>query len=66
MLLRFKDLPVDLMRRVDAVCDRFEAALQSGEVPRIEFYLGLVPDSARLVLLGELLSLAGRSDRLVS
>jgi hypothetical protein len=66
MLLRFNDLPVDLMRRVDAVCDRFEAALQSGEAPRIDAYLGLVPNPARLVLLGELLALAGWSGRLVS
>jgi hypothetical protein len=49
------------MRRVDAVCDRFEASLQAGAAPRIEVYLELVPATVRLVLMGELLALAGRS-----
>jgi hypothetical protein len=49
------------MRQVDAVCDRFEAALQAGAAPRIDVYLGLVPAPVRLVLMGELLALAGRS-----
>jgi hypothetical protein len=66
MLHRFQDLPLDLMRRVDEVCDRFEAASQSGAAPQIDVYLGLVPDSARLVLMGELLALACRSGRVVS
>jgi hypothetical protein len=66
MIRRFEDLPLDLMRRVDAACDRFETALRSGAAPRVDDYLGSVPDSARLVLLGELLPLSGRSGSLVS
>jgi hypothetical protein len=62
MKLKFEDLPLFLMRRVDAVCDRFEAALRSGPVPRIELYLAMVPDPARNALLAELLALVGRSD----
>jgi hypothetical protein len=60
MMKRFEDLPLDLMLRVDAVCDRFEAALQAGASPRIDAYLELVPAPVRPVLLGELISLAGR------
>jgi hypothetical protein len=61
MMKRFEDLPLDLMRQVDAVCDRFESSLQAGAAPRIDVYLELVPATARLVLIGELLALAGRS-----
>jgi hypothetical protein len=61
MMTRFEDLPFDLMRRVDDICDRFEAALQAGAAPRIDDYLELVPPPMRLVLLGELLAVAGRS-----
>ncbi len=35
MLHRFEDLPLDLMRRVYEVSDRFEAAVQFGTAPRI-------------------------------
>jgi hypothetical protein len=63
MMKRFEDLPLDLMRRVDAVCDRFEAALQAGAAPRIDVYLELVPAPVRLVLMGELLALGkGKGD----
>ena len=61
MMRRFEELPLDLMRRVDAVCDRFESALEAGAAPRIDVYLELVPAPVRLVLMGELLALAGRS-----
>jgi hypothetical protein len=61
MMTRFEDLPLDLMRRVDDICDRFEAALQAGVAPRIDDYLELVPSPVRLVLMGELLAVAGRS-----
>jgi hypothetical protein len=49
------------MRRVDDICNRFEAAMQAGAAPRIDGYLELVPPPLRLVLLGELLAVAGRS-----
>jgi hypothetical protein len=61
MMKRFEDLPLDLMRRVDAVCDRFEAAIQAGAAPQIDVYLELVPAPVQLVLMGELLALADRS-----
>jgi WD40 repeat protein len=50
---------------VDRVCLRFEAALQAGERPRIEDYLGAVPASAQEALLLELLVLevADRQER---
>jgi hypothetical protein len=60
MIQRFEDLPLDLMRRVDAVCDRFEAALRAGAAPRIDNYLELVPERARPALRGELLALGAR------
>ena len=56
---RFQDLPLDLMRRVDQVSDQFEAAMRSGAAPRIDAYLRLVPDTAGLALLGELLAIGG-------
>jgi serine/threonine-protein kinase len=43
--------------RVDQVCDRFEAAWRAGDWPCIEGYLEAVTDSARIVLLRELLEL---------
>jgi hypothetical protein len=61
MMKSFEDLPLDLMRQVDAVCDRFEASLQAGAAPRIDVYLELMPATVRLVLIGELLALAGWS-----
>jgi serine/threonine protein kinase len=42
-------------RRVDQVCDRFEAAWQTGQRPRLEDYLDEAPEPQRSVLLGELL-----------
>jgi serine/threonine protein kinase len=41
----------------DALCDRFEAAWQAGQRPRIEDYLGQVPEPHRPRLLYELLML---------
>ncbi len=65
MIRRFKELPLGLMHRVDAVCDRFEAVLQAGAAPRIDDYLEMVPEPARPALLGELLALEGRGGRAV-
>jgi hypothetical protein len=51
-------LPLALERQVDAVCARFEAdwksAANAGLRPRIEEYLGDVPEPARAVLVREL------------
>jgi WD40 repeat protein len=43
-------------RRVDELCDAFEAAWRAGGRPRIEDYLDMAPRSDRATLLGELLA----------
>jgi WD40 repeat protein len=43
--------------RIELVCNRFEAACKAGEYPRIEDYLGDMPEPGRLVLLCKLLAL---------
>jgi WD40 repeat protein/serine/threonine protein kinase len=43
--------------RVEAMCDRFEAAWRAGQRPAIEDYLGAVSESARTALFRELLVL---------
>ena len=50
-------LPPTLAERVDAACDRFEAAWKAGERPRIEEHLEGAAESERPALLGELLAL---------
>jgi hypothetical protein len=49
--------PAKLARRVDRLCDRFEAACQKGRRPRLERYLAEVPATAQPELLRELLGL---------
>ena len=46
-----------LVRRVDAVCDRFERAWLAGQRPQIEEFLAAVPEPERPVLFAELLGL---------
>jgi eukaryotic-like serine/threonine-protein kinase len=50
-------LPESLARQVDQLCDRFEAQCRKGERPRIEDYLGNLPEPARSVLECELVHL---------
>jgi serine/threonine-protein kinase len=50
-------LPLTLARRVDRICDQFEAAWQSGTPPRIEDFLGQAVDPERTALLRELIFL---------
>jgi WD40 repeat protein len=53
-------LPPEVVDRIDAVCDRFEAAWKAaagGEQPRIEDYLGTFPEGERAALLPELVLL---------
>jgi serine/threonine protein kinase len=50
-------LPLSEARHVDAICDHFEAAWLAGQRPRIEDYLGNVPEPERPFLLRELLRL---------
>src|SRR5262249_2614491 len=46
-----------LITRQEELCDRFEAALRAGQRPRIEEYLGEVPEPGRPSVLRELLVL---------
>jgi WD40 repeat protein/serine/threonine protein kinase len=46
-----------MLERVDRVCDRFEAALQRGEKPRIDHYLESTAEPERAKLFEELLRL---------
>ncbi len=43
-------LDINLARRIDEVCRRFEADWQEGRQPRIDDYLGDVPDEGRPAL----------------
>src|SRR5208337_4961061 len=47
-------LDVDLARRIDAVCLRFEADWRQGRHPRIEDYLDVVPGEGHVALRAEL------------
>jgi hypothetical protein len=47
-------LDIDLARRIDEVCRRFEAAWREGRQPRIEDYLVDMPHDGRLALQAEL------------
>ena len=48
---------LELTQRIDMICDRFEAAWKAGRNPRIENYLGAVPESGRGELLLHLIEL---------
>src|SRR5271163_1644905 len=50
-------LPLTVAERLDAVCDRFEAACEGGVCPRIGDYLEGVDEPARAVLARELIVL---------
>ena len=50
-------LDVDMARRIDAVCRRFEADWREGRRPRVEDYLGEVPEEGRAALEAELVAL---------
>ncbi len=40
-------LDLDLVRRIDAVCRRFEADCRAGKSPVIADYLGEIPEEGR-------------------
>lgn len=50
-------LPLSQFERVVATCDRFEVAWRAGQRPRVEDYLGDLPDPDRPALLRELLAM---------
>ncbi len=48
---------LDLHRRIDDCCDRFETAWKAGQSPQLEAYLEELPEAARPQLLRELLAI---------
>jgi serine/threonine-protein kinase len=50
------ELPLDVLDQIDRICDRFEAAWESGERPRVEDDLGAVAAAYRPALLRDLLA----------
>jgi serine/threonine-protein kinase len=52
-----KPTPLDVALRVHAVCRRFEVAWRTGTPPRVEDYLGELPEAERPALLRELQAL---------
>ena len=49
-------LPLQVLDRIDQVCDRFEAAWEAGDRPRLEDFLDEIDDPHRLVFLRDLLA----------
>jgi hypothetical protein len=47
---KLNDLELDLVRRIEAVCRRFEADWRAGKRPALDDYLGDVPREGRLAL----------------
>jgi eukaryotic-like serine/threonine-protein kinase len=54
---RLDDLDLDMVRRIEAVCRRFEADWRAGKRPAIEDYLAEVPQEAHAALRTELAAL---------
>jgi tetratricopeptide (TPR) repeat protein len=54
---RESPLPLDLVRWINEVCNRFELAWQAGPRPRLEDFVGDTPEPARSALLRELIAL---------
>jgi WD40 repeat protein/tetratricopeptide (TPR) repeat protein len=62
-------LDINLARRIDDVCRRFEAGWREGKEQRVQDYLAEVPEEGRAALQAELEALAselGRSDETVA
>ena len=51
------ELPLELLQRVDQVCNRFEAACRAGETPVVDDFLAGWDEPERSVLRRELLAL---------
>jgi serine/threonine-protein kinase len=54
-------LPLDVLARIDQICDRFEAERDAGKAPRVEVYLGLIDEQYRPVLESELRASEGEA-----
>ncbi len=51
-----RELPLDVLDRIDRACDRFEATWEAGGRPQLEDYLGAVASEYRTALLRDLLA----------
>jgi serine/threonine-protein kinase len=60
------DLPLDVLDRIDQICNRFENAWNEGEQPRIEDYIGEIPEAYRPALILDLLAADSNARRLRS
>jgi serine/threonine-protein kinase len=54
---KHKALSAAMAQRIEAVCNRFEAAWLAGQRPRLESYLDTVPEAAQALLLRHLIAL---------
>src|SRR5271170_3676630 len=54
---RFDDVDLEIERRIDAICRRFEADLRAGKRTAIDDYLADIADEARRALRAELTAL---------
>jgi hypothetical protein len=52
-----RELPPTLVTALEQACDRFEAACRAGLRPRIEDYLGEMPEAGRAALAREMRAL---------
>src|SRR5262245_26851039 len=50
------ELPLEILDRIDQICDRFERAWEQGGRPRIENYLEEIAEPYRAALLRDLLA----------
>ncbi|MGP0065534.1 MAG: hypothetical protein ACLQGP_18260 [Isosphaeraceae bacterium] len=50
------EVPLDVLERIDRICDGFEAAWERGERPRSEGCRGDIAEALRLALLRDLLA----------
>jgi hypothetical protein len=51
------DMPLELERLIDRLCDQYEAELRRGRIPSLHEYLAAVSSEGRTRLRDELLSL---------
>jgi serine/threonine-protein kinase len=58
------ELPLDVLDRIDQICNRFENAWNEDEQPRIEDYVGEIPEAYRPALIHDLLAADSNARRL--
>ncbi|MCA9187582.1 MAG: serine/threonine-protein kinase [Pirellulaceae bacterium] len=60
------DLPIDALKRIDEICDAYEAACAAEQLPPIEEFLQQVPAALRPALRDELEAIRGETSRVRS